>query len=95
MQIFMVHIYNRFLNVTLCYQRPQYPLDIHRNVTIVVVFIMMRLNLRRVLLMAACSAVLLFLMRSLIRNTDNVTISNKLDNAQVTDKQDQGRQKVG
>ena len=91
----MVHIYNRFLNVTLCYQRPQYPLDIHRNVTIVVVFIMMRLNLRRVLLMAACSAVLLFLMRSLIRNTDNVTISNKLDNAQVMDKQDQGRQKVG
>ena len=45
--------------------------------------------------MAACSAVLLFLMRSLIRNTDNVTISNKLDNAQVMEKQDQGRQKVG
>ena len=91
----MVHIYNRFLNVTLCYQRPQYPLDIHRNVTIEGVFVMKRLILRRVLLLAAWSAVLLLFTRSLIRNSDNVTISNKLDNAQVTDKQDQGRQKVG
>ena len=95
MQIFMVHIYNRFLNVTLCYQRPQYPLDIHLNVTIVVVFVMIRLILRRVLLLSAWSAVLLLLARSLIRNSDDVTIPNKLDNARVMDKQDQGRQKVG
>ena len=44
---------------------------------------MIRLALRRLLLLAAWSAVLLLLTRPLIRNTDNVTINNKHEDAQV------------
>ena len=51
---------------------------------------MIRLALRRLLLLAAWSAVLLLLTRPLIRNTDNVTIHNKHEDAQVMDKLDQG-----
>ena len=52
---------------------------------------MIRLALRRLLLLAAWSAALLLLTRPLIRNTDNVTIHNKHEDAQVMDKLDQGR----
>ena len=50
---------------------------------------MIRLALRRLLLLAAWSAVLLLLTRPLIRNTDNVS-NNKHEDAQVMDKLDQG-----
>ena len=56
---------------------------------------MIRLALRRLLLLAAWSAVLLLLTRPLIKNTDNVTVNNKPDDAQaqaqVMAKLDQGR----
>ena len=74
-----------WLDIYIC------PLNICCNVTIGVELIMIRLALRRLLLLAAWSAVLLLLTRPLIRNTDNVTIHNKHEDAQVMDKLDQGR----